>query len=72
MKTHTIRDLVGDCWPAAMLARVTDLESAGWRVTSCDNFGGEATVYLAKRGSHRGQTVYCEVIVDTDGCAYVR
>lgn len=36
----------------------------GWTVNrwSCED---DATVYLSKRGPHRGQTVYCQI--DADG-----
>ena len=40
---------------------VEGLEKKGWRFCSED----DDTVYLAKRGAHRGETLYCQV--DADG-----
>lgn len=40
---------------------VEKLEGQGWRV----DYQDDDTVYLSKRGRHRGQTLYCQV--DQDG-----
>jgi len=40
---------------------VTQLESEGWIFNAQD----DDTVYLSKRGAHRGQTLYCQV--DAEG-----
>jgi len=43
-------------------AVVEELERKGWRVV---HEPGDGTVYLSKRGRHRGETLHCEV--DEDG-----